>query len=89
MTFRGPQAQLNQLRTSSSAARPQLQKRHEVRDHEVLEVMTEVERRARNYATLLCQGFDEQKKPRIWIARDPDKGLLVSRGRVRAVCQKA
>ena len=41
----------------------QIQKRHEIRDHEVLEVMTEVERRARNYATLLGSGFDERKKP--------------------------
>jgi len=41
----------------------QIQKRHEIRDHEVREVMTEVERRARDYATLLGSGFDEQKKP--------------------------
>ncbi len=41
----------------------QIQKRHEIRDHEVLEVMTEVERRARDYAALLGQGYDEHKKP--------------------------
>lgn len=41
----------------------QIQKRHEIRDHEVLEVMTEVERRAKEYATHLGSGFDERKKP--------------------------
>jgi hypothetical protein len=41
----------------------QIQKRHEIRDHEVLEVMSEVERRAREYAALMGSGFDEQKKP--------------------------
>jgi hypothetical protein len=41
----------------------QIQKRHEIRDHEVLEAITEVERRSRNYATLLRSGFDERKKP--------------------------
>jgi hypothetical protein len=41
----------------------QIQKRHEIRDHEDLQVMTEVEQRAREYAKLLGSGFDEQKKP--------------------------
>jgi hypothetical protein len=41
----------------------QVQKRHDIRDHEVMEVMTDVERRARNYAALLGKGFDERKRP--------------------------
>ena len=41
----------------------QIQKRHQVRDQELLAVMTEVERRARSYAALLGQGIDEHKEP--------------------------
>jgi hypothetical protein len=41
----------------------QIQKRHAVRDHEVLQAMTEIERRARDYAALLGSGLDERKTP--------------------------
>jgi SIR2-like protein len=54
---------LDASRNSDIPPHWQIQKRHEVRDHEVLQVMTEVERRARGYAALLGKGFDEQKKP--------------------------
>lgn len=54
---------LDASRNSGIPPHWQIQKRHEIRDHEVLEVMAEVERRAREYATLLGAGFDEQKKP--------------------------
>ena len=54
---------LDASRNSDIPPHWQIQKRHEVRSHEVLEVMAEVERRARNYATLLRTGFDEQKRP--------------------------
>jgi hypothetical protein len=54
---------LDASRNSNIPPHWQIQKRHEIRDHEVLQVMTEVERRARDYATLLGSGFDEQKKP--------------------------
>jgi hypothetical protein len=54
---------LDASRNSEAAPHWQIQKRHEIRDHEVLEVMTEVERRAREFATVLGSGFDEQKRP--------------------------
>jgi hypothetical protein len=54
---------LDASRNSDIPPHWQIQKRHEVRDHEVLEVMAEVERRARNYAAVLGRGFDERKKP--------------------------
>jgi hypothetical protein len=54
---------LDASRNSDIPPHWQIQKRHEIRDHEVRQVMTEVERRARDYATLLGSGFDEQKKP--------------------------
>jgi len=54
---------LDASRNSDIPPHFQIQRRHEVRDHEVLEVMTEVERRARDYAALLGKGFDEKKKP--------------------------
>jgi hypothetical protein len=41
----------------------QVQKRHDIRDHEVMEVMGDVDRRARNYANLLGSGVDEVKQP--------------------------
>jgi hypothetical protein len=41
----------------------QVQKRHEVRDHEMAEATAEVERRARRYAQQIGTGFDETKKP--------------------------
>ena len=54
---------LDASRNSGIPPHWQIQKRHEIRDHEFLEVMAEVERRAREYAKLLGNGFDEQKKP--------------------------
>lgn len=53
---------LDASRNSDIPAHWQIQKRHEVRDDELRTVMTEVERRARNYGTLLGR-FDEKKKP--------------------------
>lgn len=41
----------------------QIQKRHQIRDHEVGEAMNDVERRARRYAQSLGNGFDELKNP--------------------------
>jgi len=41
----------------------QVQKRHEIRDHEILEAMTDVEGRARRYAELLGSGIDKVKRP--------------------------
>jgi hypothetical protein len=54
---------LDASRNSDIPPHWQIQKRHEIRDHEVLPVMADVERRARDYATLLGSGFDERKKP--------------------------
>jgi hypothetical protein len=54
---------LDASRNADIPAHYQLQKRHEIRDHEVLAVMTEVERRARESATLLGTGYDETKRP--------------------------
>jgi hypothetical protein len=54
---------LDASRNSDIPPHWQIQKRHEIQNHEMLPVMTEVERRARNYATLLGAGFEEQKKP--------------------------
>lgn len=42
----------------------QIQKRHEIHDHQVLEVMNDVERRAREYATALRRPFNQIKNPR-------------------------
>jgi hypothetical protein len=41
----------------------QLQKRHEVRDQEMLDAMADVQRRARGYAQTLGRRHDENKKP--------------------------
>jgi SIR2-like domain len=54
---------LDASRNSGIPPHWQIQKRHEIRDREFLEVMAEVERRVREYAKLLGNGFDEQKKP--------------------------
>lgn len=51
---------LDASRNSDSPPHWQIQKRHEIRDREVKQVMADVERRARNYAKLL--GLDERKK---------------------------
>jgi len=53
---------LDASHNSDIPAHWQIQKRHDIRDHEMLQAMTEVERRARDYATLLGSGFDEKKK---------------------------
>jgi hypothetical protein len=39
----------------------QIQNRHELRDHEVREVLDDVEKCARRYAEAIGSGFDEQK----------------------------
>jgi hypothetical protein len=54
---------LDASRNSDIPPHWQIQKRHEVRDQEVLAAMSEVERRAQKYAALLGRGFDEQKRP--------------------------
>ena len=54
---------LDASRNSGIPPHWQVQKRHEIRDNEVFQVMAEVERRAREYARVLGAGFDEQKKP--------------------------
>ena len=54
---------LDASRNSDIPPHWQIQKRHEVRDQEVLTAMAEVERRAQRYAALLGRGFDEQKRP--------------------------
>jgi hypothetical protein len=54
---------LDASRNSEIPPHWQIQKRHEIRDHEMAGVMTEVERRARQYAAVLGSGFDEKKKP--------------------------
>jgi hypothetical protein len=41
----------------------QIQKRHNIRDHEMLAAMADVEKRARVHAEYLGTGFDERKKP--------------------------
>ncbi len=54
---------LDASRNSDIPPHWQIQKRHAIQDQEALQIMAEVERRAREYATLLGSGFDEQKKP--------------------------
>lgn len=52
---------LDASRNSNIPPHWQIQKRHAIQVQDMPQAMAEVERRARNYATLL--GFDEQKKP--------------------------
>lgn len=54
---------LDASRNSDIPPHWQIQKRHEVRDQEVLAAMAEVQRRAQKYAARLGHGFDEQKRP--------------------------
>jgi SIR2-like protein len=54
---------LDASRNSEIPPHWQIQKRHEIRDHEVLEAMADVDRRARDYATLLGSGLDRRSKP--------------------------
>jgi hypothetical protein len=54
---------LDASRNCDSPPHWQIQKRHEVRDHEVIEVMADVENRARKYAALLGSGLAERKQP--------------------------
>ena len=63
--FRDPSLRrlLDASRNSDIPSHWQIQKRHEIRDQEVLQAMAEVERRAGVYARLLGSGFDEQKRP--------------------------
>jgi hypothetical protein len=55
---------LDASRNSDIPPHWQIQKRHEIHDHEVLEVMRDVDRRAREYATVLGREFSEIKNPR-------------------------
>jgi hypothetical protein len=54
---------LDASRNSDIPPHWQIQKRHAIYDQEALRVMTEVERRAREYAALLGTGLNEQKQP--------------------------
>jgi hypothetical protein len=54
---------LDASRNSKIPPHWQIQRRHDIRDHEMAEAMAEVERRARRYATLLGSGRDEMKTP--------------------------
>jgi hypothetical protein len=54
---------LDASRNSDIPPHYQLQKRHEVRDSELLAAMQEIERRARRNAEILGTGFDEMKRP--------------------------
>lgn len=54
---------LDASRNSDIPPHWQIQKRHEIRDHELGDAMHEVERRARTYAELLQKGEDEIKQP--------------------------
>ncbi len=54
---------LDAARNSEIPPHWQIQRRHSIQDNEMLAAMTEVDRRARNYAALLGSGFDEHKKP--------------------------
>jgi hypothetical protein len=54
---------LDATRNSEIPPHWQIQRRHSVHDNEMLATMTEVERRARGYSTLLGSGLDERKKP--------------------------
>ena len=54
---------LDASRNSDIPPHWQIQKRHAITEQETPQVMAEVERRAREYATLLGSGFDERKKP--------------------------
>jgi hypothetical protein len=55
---------LDASRNSKIPPHWQIQRRHDIRDHEMAEAMAEVERRARRYAKLLGSGRDETKSPR-------------------------
>lgn len=54
---------LDASRNSDIPPHWQIQKRHAVRDEDLPNVMLDVERRARRYAELIGEGFDEYKKP--------------------------
>jgi hypothetical protein len=54
---------LDASRNSDIPPHWQIQKRHEIHDHQVLEVMQDVERRARDYASVLGRQYDETKNP--------------------------
>jgi hypothetical protein len=54
---------LDATRNSEIPPHWQIQRHHSIHDNEMLAAMTEVDRRARDYAALLGSGFDEYKKP--------------------------
>jgi hypothetical protein len=54
---------LDASRNSDIPPHWQIQKRHEIHDHQVREVMQDVDRRAREYAKLLGRQFSEVKNP--------------------------
>jgi hypothetical protein len=54
---------LDASKNSDIPAHWQIQKRHGIRDHEILAAMTEVERRARDYAALIGTEGAGQKRP--------------------------
>jgi hypothetical protein len=54
---------LDASRNSKIPPHWQIQKRHQIRKEQVQAVMTDVERRARDYSKAIGWGFDEQKKP--------------------------
>ena len=54
---------LDASRNSDIPPHWQIQKRHEIRDHEISQVMAEVERRAQEYAALLGSGVGDEKRP--------------------------
>jgi NAD-dependent SIR2 family protein deacetylase len=54
---------LDASRNSKIPPHWQIQRRHDIRDHEMADAMAEVERRARRYATLLGSGREETKTP--------------------------
>lgn len=54
---------LDASRNSDIPPHWQIQKRHDIRDHEMLQAMSDVESRARVHAEYLGVGFDEHKQP--------------------------
>lgn len=54
---------LDASRNSDIPPHWQVQKRHDIRDHEMLQAMADVDNRARVHAEYLGIGFDERKKP--------------------------
>ena len=55
---------LDASRNSDIPPHWQIQRKHQIHDHEMLMAMQDVEERARKYAKYLGSGFDEQKRPK-------------------------